>query len=301
MRFGVTLVNHGPGTDPSTLAGWVRLAEETGFHLAMLSDHIAVTPDVGERLPDPLYEPFTTLAWLAGLTERIELGTTVAVVPYRHPLITAKMAANIDRFSDGRLVLGVGVGWAEQEFAALGVPFGRRGDLTDEYLAVMREIWTSPVVSHDGEFVSFGEVRTAPPPVRVPPVWVGGSSPAAVHRAVRYGDAWHPRHPRVDWLRTKGIPALRAAADLIGRPLPALAPLVRVRVTETPLDEADRPACHGTTDQIRRDLAGFQEIGAAYIVFDIHLGGPLDDARETRRTLDALTSELIDLELQALR
>src|SRR5690349_1375784 len=104
----------------------------------MVSDHIAVTPDVAEQYPAPFYEPFTTLSWLAGLTRGIRLGTTVLIVPYRHPLLIARMAANLNDLSGGRLVLGVGVGWAVQEFDALGVPFRQRGQLTDDYLRLVR-------------------------------------------------------------------------------------------------------------------------------------------------------------------
>jgi alkanesulfonate monooxygenase SsuD/methylene tetrahydromethanopterin reductase-like flavin-dependent oxidoreductase (luciferase family) len=111
VKLGVNVPNFGPGTGPESLTGWVRFAEDAGFSLAMMSDHVAVTPDVAELYPPPFYDPFTTLAWLAGLTERIELGTTVTILPYRHPLLTARVAANIDDLSGGRFVLGVGVGW----------------------------------------------------------------------------------------------------------------------------------------------------------------------------------------------
>src|SRR5439155_25325190 len=104
----------------------------------MVSDHIAVTPDVAEQYPAPFYEPFTTLAWLAGITGRVRLGTTVLIVPYRHPLLIARMAANLNDLSGGRLVLGVGAGWAAHEFAALGVPFRPGGNLTDDYLRSVR-------------------------------------------------------------------------------------------------------------------------------------------------------------------
>src|SRR6188472_1231726 len=104
----------------------------------MVSDHVVITPDVAERYPAPFYEPFTTLSWLAGVTTRVRLGTTVLIAPYRHPLLTARMAANLDALSGGRLVLGVGAGWARQEFEALGIPFARRGRLTDEHLHALR-------------------------------------------------------------------------------------------------------------------------------------------------------------------
>ena len=129
--MGVNVPNFGPGTDPGVLRSWARTVEGLGFDLLMVSDHVVITPDVAEQYPAPFYEPFTTLAWLAGVTERVRLGTTVLIVPYRHPLLVARMAANLNQLSGGRLVLGVGVGWARQEFAALDVEFGRRGRLTD--------------------------------------------------------------------------------------------------------------------------------------------------------------------------
>ncbi|GDY79769.1 hypothetical protein SAV31267_092540 [Streptomyces avermitilis] len=106
MQLGVNVPNFGPGTDPGVLRDWARLAEGLGFDLLMVSDHVAVTPDVAERYPEPFYEPFTTLSWLAGLTTRLRLGTTVLVLPYRHPLLVARMAANLNQLSSGRFVLG---------------------------------------------------------------------------------------------------------------------------------------------------------------------------------------------------
>src|SRR5207302_1936826 len=163
--------------NPNALERWARLAEAFGYDFAMISDHVAVTPDVAAQYPAPFYDPFITLAWLAGTTTKIELGTTVTILPYRHPLQTARMAANIDQLSGGRFILGVGVGWAKQEFAALGVPFEHRGALANEYLEIIKKCWTSDVVSHAGRWVSFAEVHTAPRPFRSPhpPIWVGGS------------------------------------------------------------------------------------------------------------------------------
>ena len=127
MRIGVNLLNFGPGASPEALAGWTQLAETLGYHLVMISDHIAMTPDVVARYPAPFYDPFVTLGWLAGLTRRVELGTTVVILPYRHPLHTARLTANVDRLSGGRFIFGVGVGWARQEFETLGIPFEGRG------------------------------------------------------------------------------------------------------------------------------------------------------------------------------
>ncbi|MFD2026607.1 LLM class flavin-dependent oxidoreductase [Promicromonospora aerolata] len=114
MQLGVNVPNFGPGTDPGVLREWARVTEGLGFDLLMVSDHVAVTPDVAQRYPEPFYEPFTTLSWLAGLTTRLRLGTTVLIVPYRPPLLAARMATNLNQLSGGRLVLGAGVGTVEQ-------------------------------------------------------------------------------------------------------------------------------------------------------------------------------------------
>src|ERR687887_1438141 len=105
------------------LRSWAQTVEGLGYDLLMVSDHVVVTPDVAEQYPAPFYEPFTTLSWLAGITHRVRLGTTVLIVPYRHPLLIARMAANLNELSGGRLVLGVAAGWARQGFAAPGVAF----------------------------------------------------------------------------------------------------------------------------------------------------------------------------------
>lgn len=175
MLIGVNVPNYGPGTTPAVLRDWARTVEGLGFDLLMVSDHVVVTPDVAEQYPAPFYEPFTTLSWLAGCTERITLGTTVLIAPYRHPLLVARMAANLDELSGKRLVLGVGSGWARQEFAALGVEFRRRGKLTDELIIALREAW------RDAGYRA-GHI----------PIWVGGHSDGALRRAIRLGDAWHP-------------------------------------------------------------------------------------------------------------
>lgn len=303
MRFGVNILNFGAVTDPEALVGWASFAEKTGYHFAMISDHVAVTPDVAEQYPAPFYDPFATLAWLAGRTSRIELGTSVTVLPYRHPLLTARMAANIDRFSEGRLFLGVGVSWPRREFAALGVPFHRRGSMTDEYLRVIKRAWTEDVISMEGEHVSFEEVATGPAPVRKPhpPIWVGGSSAAAIRRAVRFGDAWHPINPTLNWLRETGLPGLRNAADREGLPRPRFAPRIRLELTDRPL--ADRRLGEGTTEQVHEDLAALAALGAESVLFDTYAGRPSEQRRPSAdwEMLDVLARQVVDVESGTLR
>ena len=122
MRVGVNLLNFGPGVSPDALAGWTQLAETLGYHFVMISDHVAMTPDVVARYPAPFYDPFVTLAWLARVTTRVELGTTVVILPYRHPLHTARLGANIDRLSGGRFIFGVGRGYHTREVETFGAP-----------------------------------------------------------------------------------------------------------------------------------------------------------------------------------
>ncbi|MEV4177596.1 LLM class flavin-dependent oxidoreductase [Nonomuraea sp. NPDC049709] len=257
MRLGVNVPNFGPGTDPGVLRQWALTVEGLGFDLLMVSDHVVITPDVAAQYPAPFYEPFTTLAWLAGATSTITLGTTVVIVPYRHPLLTARMAANLNDLSGGRLVLGVGVGWARKEFEALGVAYERRGRLTDEHLAAILAAWAD-----ERDYRSGGV-----------PIWVGGGSDAALRRAVRFGQAWHPLRNTVPWLR-ETWPRVTALAEEQGRPAPALAPRIVLRITREPVTGPDRLAGEGTIGQVMEDLQQLRLLGAETVVLDPFLGDP---------------------------
>ena len=305
MKIGVNLLNWGPGVSPDALARTSSLIEALGYHLVMISDHVAPTPDVVAKYPTPLYDPFTTLGWLAATTRRVELGTTVIIVPYRSPILTARMAATVDRLSEGRFIFGVGVGWAPQEFAALGVPFARRGAISNDYLQAIKTLWTQDVASHSGAFVTFKDVHTAPRPLRSPhpPIWVGGSSDAALRRAVRYGDGWHPNRVRMEWLRDIGLPKLQAFAAAEGRRVPALCPRIRLELMESPMPDAQRLVGQGTLDQMRKDLHALEALGAEYVLFD----SAGDDPQATRdqeplwRMLTTLADKVLDLTHQTLR
>ncbi|MCC0100249.1 LLM class flavin-dependent oxidoreductase [Streptomyces flavotricini] len=257
MQLGVNVPNFGPGTTPGVLSEWARIVEGLGFDLLMVSDHVAVTPDVAARYPAPFHEPFTTLSWLAGMTTRVRLGTTVLVLPYRHPLLVARMAANLNALSGGRLVLGVGVGWARQEFEALGVPFSARGRLTDEHLVALREAWSEEDDGH-----------TAPIPV-----WVGGNSEAGIRRAIEFGDAWHPLRGTLPWMRSV----------VTDHSLPGFAPRITLKLTTAPVGDPERLAGTGTLEQILDDLDQLERLGADTVVLDPYHGDP----QETRRPHEA--------------
>lgn len=286
MKFGLNVPNFGADATPDALNAWAALAEDEGYDFVMISDHVAVTDEVHELYPAPFCDPLIALAYLAGVTRRVELGTTVLVVPYRHPLLTARMAASVDQLSGGRLIMGVGVGWSEQEFDALGIDFARRGAITDEFLAVMRAAWSEDVVSFRGAFTSFARVHTGPRPRRPSgiPIWVGGNSTSAMRRAVRFGDAWHPINPEAGWLRSVGITRLQAVAAEMGREPPAVAPRLNLRITDEPLPEHGRLAGNGSLSQVRGDLDELASLGVGHVVFDTYqYDHPRDDEARQRR------------------
>ena len=254
MKLGVNVPNFGPGTAPGLLRGWARIVEGLGYDLLMVSDHVVITPDVAKQYPAPFYEPFTTLSWLAGSTTTLRLGTTVLVLPYRHPLLVARMATDLNQLSGGRFVLGVGIGWARQEFDALGVPFAERGRLTDEHLASLRQAWREEAEQQ----------HTTPVPV-----WVGGNSETAIRRAIRFGDAWHPLRGTLPWLRSA----------VTSHSLPGFAPRIALRLTTEPVQDPDRPAGVGTLEQILDDLDQLRQLGAETVLLDPYNGDP----EETRR------------------
>jgi probable F420-dependent oxidoreductase len=305
MKVGVNLINFGPGARPDTLVRRVRLIESLGYHLLMTSDHIAITSDVHGRYPAPFYEPFSTLGWLAGITQHMVLGTTVIILPYRNILETARVMANIDQLSGGRLIVGVGVGWAQQEFEVLGVPFHQRGAITNEYLEALTLLWTQEVASYEGRFISFQNVYTAPRPVQSPhpPIWVGGSSDAALRRAVRYGNGWHPIRIRLAPFLDRDMPRLRAIADTENRPVPAVCPRIRLRLTASPLADEQRCAGEGTVDQVRRDMAALQSLGCPYVLLDTYDDNP-EATRHPEaewRMLATMAEQVLDLPNEALR
>ncbi|MET9534517.1 TIGR03619 family F420-dependent LLM class oxidoreductase [Streptomyces sp. NPDC006649] len=281
MRFGVNILNFGPGTTPASLVQQALDARELGYSFAMISDHVAVTADVHQAYPAPFYDQFVLAAHLAGRVPGLTLGTTVTVVPYRHPLHTARLAANIDCLNPDGFILGAGTGWSRAEYAALGVPFAERGRIANEYLAAIRAAWSEDPTTFRGDYVSYEDVHTAPAPQTRPglPVWVGGNSPAALRRAARLGEGWHP------YLAT--LPAMRAA--------PALVPRLQVRVTGTRID-GDHPVGHGTLGQIREDLTALADLGATHLLLDTNPDSPglRATAEEDRRLLELLAEEVLD-------
>jgi probable F420-dependent oxidoreductase len=304
MKVGVNLLNFGPGATPEALLGWAQQAEALGYHSVMISDHVAITPSVRPRYPEPYYDAFATLSWLAGQTQRVLLGTTVAVLPYRHPILTARLVANIDQLSGGRFILGVGVGNAEDEFASLGQPHKRRGALSHEGLAASLALWTGVGPgTFDGRLVNFQDVSSIETRQKPhPPVWIGGRSEAAFRRTVRFGDAWHPILRSIEWVEKEGLPELRITAEREQRPVPRFCP--RIGLDVLPHDApADRIPGVGSLPQIKEDFERLAALGAEHVILDWNTRD-LAATREHERgwaSLEALARDVLDLAKEQVR
>lgn len=197
MKIGVCSANSGPYTSRGMLVFLADAAEAVGVESIWVSEHVVV-PDPREPPSsmdpeDRILDPVTTLAFLAARTSSVGLGTGIVVLPLRNPLILAKELATVDVLSNGRLMFGIGVGYVEREFEALGVPFDDRGARLENHLAAIRAIWTQDHPAHTGRFVSFGGVQAHPHPIQEPhpPIVMGGYAPAVMRRTIREADGWY--------------------------------------------------------------------------------------------------------------
>jgi probable F420-dependent oxidoreductase len=215
MQLGVWIPNCRHLATPPIIRGAAMRAEQLGYDSVWVSDHVIVPNANVERIGACIYDPLVTLSVIAGATSRVRLGTTVLIVPYRHPVVTAKMVSSLDALSEGRVILGIGAGWLAEESAVLGAHFAERGAMTDEYLAAMRELWTSAAPSFDGKYTQFGALAFEPKPVQKPhpPIWVGGHARASLRRAVAIGAAWHPINLPLAEIQAARIELSRLSAE----------------------------------------------------------------------------------------
>jgi probable F420-dependent oxidoreductase len=252
MTAGVHLPQAGPAASGEALRRTAVLAEELGYADVWVSDHLAV-PTASAYPPSAyVFEPLTTMSWIAAHTKRVGIGTTVLVLPMRHPLNVAKSIATIDQFSGGRVILGVAAGWLEAEFDALGIPFHERGARTDEAITMLRKFWTTDHITesfpvHESTLVS---MRTLPQPARHVPLWVGGHADVALRRAIAVGDGWHGAFLSPEQTE-KRVRTLRA-----GRPEETFAISMRTR-WDALLDEEDL---------IMYEIDRYREVGVTHLV-----------------------------------
>jgi len=268
MRIGAYLRNMGPQSTRGTLLACARAAEGVGLDDVWVADHVAIPPDDAEGSGGRYLDPLATLAFLAGATERIGLGTGVLVVPYRPPLATAKWVATIQELSAGRLRLGVGLGWMPAEFRALGIPRRERAAITDATLVFLRDCFAQDEVEAHGQRFLF-----LPRPPR-PPIIVGGAAPHALARAARFGDGWMPMGREPEALRDD-VARLRELMAEAGKAAPEVTVL-----TQLPLD--DPPAAAARAQD-------YAVVGATGLVH----GGRYPDADAFRRTIELLASHVV--------
>lgn len=270
MQFGVTLPTYPAG---ATIEGFVKVAqaaERLGFSSIWSTDHIILPQDHSGPYRE-IFEALLTLAYLAPLTSRVQLGISVIVVPQRSGVVLAKELATLDHLSRGRLIAGVGAGWSEDEFAMLGVRdrFRQRGVFLDETLQAWQHLWTAPETPFVSTFYDLPPAAFAPGPMQAggPPIWVGGSSPGARRRAGRYGDAWHPVGISAADLAV-GAVLVRETAEAAGRPMPLLAPRLPVQFGEPVVALSANPitTISGTPQDVAETLAAYAEVGVSEIV-----------------------------------
>ena len=292
MKYGFTIPGSGPLTAPSVMSEIARRGEELGFDFLVCPDHIIFPRQVASPYPyneegvhpgtltGECLDQLTMLAFLAGQTTKVGLGTSVMIVPHRNPLLAAKSIATVDVLSGGRVILGVGVGWLREEFEVLGLPpFDERGAVTDEYLRAYIELWTSDNPSFDGRYVQFDDISFLPKPVQKPhpPIWIGGESVPAIRRTAELGNGWHPLgvNPQTPLATPaqlqQAMGRLASRAERAGRDPAEIE--IGFRVAGLNLaytgSEPQRPSFAGNPEQVAEDIRAYQDIGVSSLVFDI--------------------------------
>lgn len=290
MSFGTTVPNRGaPLFTPEEMRTQAREAEAMGFDHIWASDHVVLPVHVAPRFPysssgvprfvpeQPYSDPLTVLANLAGCTERIRLGTGVLVLPYRAPVLTAKIISTLDYMSGGRVILGVGAGWLEEEFVALGLDtFHERGKVTDEYIRIFKELWTKDDPEFQGHYYQFSGIKFYPKPVQKPhvPIWVGGNSRAGLRRAARMGDGWTTAGFLSLEEMDGPIQQLRDLTERAGRPRDAVEIAYSADLAFDPPRGETRRSMTGGSDDIAADIAACRQVGVQHIKFNFE-GGTL--------------------------
>lgn len=279
MDFGICIPHYGKPVDIDQTLGVARSAEALGFASVWVTDHLFVPRTLDIIYRENMLEPLTLLSHLAAMVSRVRLGTSVIILPYRNPIIVAKMLATIDQLSHGRVIFGAAVGWMEGEFNALKVPFTERGALSDESLRMMRTIWSNEVVSHHGTFYDYDDMQASPRPVQPsgPPIWIGGNSARARRRVAALGDGWHTSGLTAAEM-APGCAHLRTLWEQQGRTgKPVLSARVDFAidgVSDTVLSYPPRPGrpartpLRGSIGAIVDQIGAFQELGVEHLVFE---------------------------------
>ena len=302
MKIGLSIPR---SPDPDGLRRFAQRAEQLGFESVLAGDHIVLPTDGTTQYPytatgafsspadEPFLETLTLLGYLAASTRTIKLGSTVIIVPYRNPVVQAKMFASLDVLSHGRLICGVGVGWLEKEFETLGVPYAARGAMTDEWLAIFKVLWTERDPAYHGTYYRFSGIQFWPKPVQQPsiPIWVGGHTRRALRRTATYGDCWHTTRQTPDFV-AQHLPYLRQHTEQAGRDPAAITISLKRSLHFTDLGVPERDGVRsggmvrGTTQDVLDDVAYCREVGIDQLTYDFRVAGMADQMRVMEHLAD---------------
>ncbi len=278
--------------DAPGIRRFVQRAEELGFESVLAGDHLLLPTGGTNQYPytadgsfsrptdEPFLETMTLLGYMAACTDTIKLGSTVIILPYRNPLVQAKMFASLDVLTGGRMICGVGVGWLEQEFDTLGVPYAERGPMSDEFLEIFRVLWTQANPEFHGKYYDIAGIQFYPKPVQQPyiPIWVGGHSRPALRRVARYGDCWHTTRQTPDFV-AQNLPYLRAQTERAGRDPAAISISLKRSLHFTDLDATQEAsvltggAVIATTQEVIDDVYYCRELGIDQLTYDFRVEG----------------------------
>ena len=286
LDIGVHLPQLGRGATPGALKQFCAEAERLGVHSGWVSDHIAWPADIESKYPyteDGSFPAPNTMAWLepigtllfvAGITETMMLGQTVLIMGYRPPVQTAKLIATLDVLSEGRAILGAGIGWMREEFEVLGMPFDHRGKRADEQLEIFDRLFTDETPSYDGEFYSFPEIKFEPKPVQPHvPVWIGGASEPAFRRTARFGDCFHAAFEPLATVQHEWQRVLELTAEA-GRDPDDMQLSIRLYLDPASAMKPELSVA-GSAEQMIDTLSQWQAIGTDHVLVDITApGGP---------------------------
>lgn len=279
MKWGVHLPQLGHGVGREALLNFSRRIDELGVHSGWVSDHVCWPADIESKYPysdDGSFpatndiawlDPIGTLSFVAGCTENLKLGTTVLILPYRLPVVTAKQLATLDVLSNGRLILGVGVGWMREEAEILGMPFDHRGKRSNEQLELFRLLFTEEEPQYDGKFYQLPKVKFEPKPVQNPvPIWVGGATQAAFERVARYGHGFQAAFQPLEVVKDE-IAAIHRCCEAIDRDPAELTLSIRVYLDPDELMEGAKSIA-GSREQMLARIDKMEDIGISHVVLD---------------------------------
>jgi probable F420-dependent oxidoreductase len=280
----------GPHATRAANLAFAQRVEALGYDSIWVSDHVVIPYQIASRYPGAadgkfpvspqtdFLEPLVLLGAIAACTERVQMGLSVLVLPHRQVVLTAKMLASLDQLCGGRLLVGTGVGWMQEELAVLNAPYHRRGALSDEYLEAMIKLWTEERPSYQGALVSFPPVGCYPKPLQQPhpPLLIGGHSPAALRRVVRFGQGWHAVEAAPEVLERQ-LRTIHQEMRQVGRDPAELDVSLRItfRLTDEPQPDPRLPL-HGNAQQIVNDIRAYERVGVHHLALFFAMGRRVD-------------------------